>query len=123
MVFVWIMQLHYRSPCFRVPRMATKQELKWLVTANFTADAVVAYMRKDTSFAMRPEEAALFATKEEAEAARKIAQRMERLVSDPYLMEVAPTPEGLDLLSARERIRAKGPTTRVRRPDPSANSR
>ena len=116
------MQLHYRRLCFKVPRMATTQVLKWLVTANFTADAVVADMRKDTSFATRPEEAALFATKEEAEAARKIALGMERLISDPYLIEVAPTPNGLDLLSARERIRAKGPTTRVRRPDPSAHS-
>jgi hypothetical protein len=38
-------------------------------------------------------------------------------------MEVVVTPQGLDLLSARERIRAAGPTVRVRRPDPQLASR
>ena len=52
------------------------------------------------------------------EAMRKLALKVERIVSDPYLMEVTPTPQGLDVLSARERIRATGPTVRVRRPDP-----
>ena len=92
---------------------------KWVITANFTADSAVAYMRPDKTFSLKVTEAALLDTKEDAEAMRKLALRMERIVSDPYLMEVSPTPAGLDLLSARERIRANGPTVRVRRPDPS----
>ncbi|HEY2732916.1 MAG TPA: DUF2849 domain-containing protein, partial [Polyangiales bacterium] len=89
-----------------------KAELKWIVTANFTADGAVAYFRADQTFGHKLEEAARFDTKEAAEAARQIAVAAEALVSDPYLTEVAPAPQGLDALTARERIRSQGPTVR-----------
>jgi hypothetical protein len=100
-----------------------KPALKWIVTANFTADGAVAYFKSDQSFGRQLEEAAIFETKEQAEAARQIAAGAERLVSDPYLTEVAPGSQGLDALTARERIRSQGPTVRVRRPDPTVSSR
>jgi hypothetical protein len=96
---------------------------QWIVTANFTADGAVAYFRADHSFSKVLAEAAVFDTKEAGEAALKIALTNERLVSDPYLTEVAPAPQGLDALTARERIRSQGPTVRVRRPDPMTASR
>jgi hypothetical protein len=96
-----------------------KAELKWIVTANYTSDGAVAYFRADQSFGRKLDEAAVFDTKDAAEAARQIALGAERLVSDPYLTEVAPAPQGLDALTARERIRSQGPTVRIRRPDPS----
>jgi hypothetical protein len=95
-----------------------KADLKWIVTANYTADGAVAYFRADQSFGRRLEEAAVFDTKDAAEAAHQIALGAEALVSDPYLTEVAPAPQGLDALTARERIRSQGPTVRIRRPDP-----
>jgi hypothetical protein len=102
--------------------MATKPDLKWVVTANFTADAAVGYMRTDKTFSLKVAEAAVFDTKDAADGFRKLALRYERIVSDPYLIEVSPTPQGLDLLTARERIRSQGPTVRVRRPDPQLPS-
>ncbi len=45
------------------------------------------------------------------------AVKQERLVCDPYFFEVRVEASGIDPLSTRERIRAEGPTTRIRRPD------
>ena len=94
-----------------------KLPLKWIVTGNFTADGAVAYLRADGGFARSLTDAQVFESKDEAEAARLITLRAEREVSDPYLTEVALAPQGLDALSARERIRDQGPTIRLRRPD------
>jgi len=96
---------------------------QWIVTANFTADGAVAYFRADQSFSTLLSEAAVFVTKDAAEAAVQIALANEHLVADPYLTEVAVAPQGLDALTARERIRSQGPTVRVRRPDPITASR
>jgi hypothetical protein len=100
-----------------------KPPLKWIVTANFTADGAVAYFRADQRFGRQLSEAALFDTKEAAEAAVQIALADEYTVADPYSSEVAEVPEGVDALSARERIRSQGPTVRVRRPDPTVTAR
>jgi hypothetical protein len=96
-----------------------KLPLKWIVTGNFTADGSVAYLRADGEFGHALSEAQLFEKKDDAEAARQIVLGAERIVSDPYLTEVGVAPQGLDALSARERIREQGPSVRVRRPDPS----
>jgi hypothetical protein len=96
---------------------------KWIVTANYTADGAVAYFRADQSFSRHFADAKVFETKEAAEAAVQIALADEYTVSDPYLSEVAVAPEGLDALSARERIRSQGPSVRVRRPDPTVPTR
>lgn len=95
-----------------------KLPLKWVVTGNFTADGSVAWLKPNNEFGHKFSEVQLFDTKEEAEAARKAILPLERIVSDPYLTEVGIAPQGLDALSARERIREKGPSVRVRRPDP-----
>jgi hypothetical protein len=94
-----------------------KLPLKWIVTGNFTASGGVAYLRADGGYGGSLTDAQLFETKDEAEAARQTALGAERVVSDPYLTEVGVAPQGLDALSARERIRQHGPTIRVRRPD------
>jgi hypothetical protein len=100
--------------------MPANQPLQWIVTANFTSEGAVAYLRSDKSLTRVLDEAARFATKEEAEAMRQVALGMEALIADPYVVEVAELPNGggVDALSARERIRAQGPSIRVRRPDP-----
>jgi hypothetical protein len=55
----------------------------------------------------------------EAERDELLAQAMkqERIVCDPYFFDVRVDANTIDPLSARERIRAEGPTTRIRRPD------
>jgi hypothetical protein len=87
-----------------------KPPLQWIVTANFTADGSVAYLAADQRFSRHIADVVLFATKDEAEAARKVALAREAIVSDPYLTQVSEADTGLDVLSTRERIRAKGPT-------------
>ena len=90
-----------------------KPQLKWIVTANFTADGSVAYFKADQTWSRAVSEVAVFATKDEAEAARQLALSAEALVADPYLTEVTDGSQGaLDVLSARERIRSQGPTVR-----------
>ena len=101
--------------------MAEAKTIKWLVTGYTTKDAVVVYVRADKSLAFVPDEAARFDDKDAAEVLRKDIAVRDDEITDPYLIEVAETPQGLDLLSARERIRAQGPTVRVRRPDPVAH--
>ena len=117
-----IISLLYRNPYPTVLNMA-KLPLKWIVTGNFTADGGVAYLRADGALVRHLREAQVFETKEAAEAARQSILGAERIVSDPYLTEVGDALQGLDALSARERIRDAGPSIRVRRPDPSATGR
>jgi hypothetical protein len=88
-----------------------KPQLKWIVTANFTAEGSVAYFKADRTFSRALADAQVFATKEEAEEARLHALSVEAEVADPYLTEVADGSQGaLDVLTARERIRSQGPT-------------
>lgn len=96
---------------------------RWIVTANATSDGSVVYLCADGGFSSKLADAQTFEAKDEAESARVKAAAAERVVSDPYLTEVGIAPQGLDALSARERIREQGPTIRVRRPDPTTTGR
>lgn len=87
-----------------------KAPLKWIVSVNYTRDGAVGYFTAARTYSRQVSDAAIFATKEEAEAARLEALKAEALVADPYLMEVTETDGKLDLMSARERIRSLGPT-------------
>lgn len=91
---------------------------RFIVTANFTEDGAVAWRRADGTWARAFTEAGPHAAEADAKAlAATAAQREQRVVSDPYVVEVAFESGDLRPLSAREQIRATGPTIRVRRPD------
>lgn len=98
-----------------------KPPLKWILTANFTVDGAVGYFTAARSFSRQVSDVIVFATKEEAEAARQEALRAEAVVSDPYITEVVDTDGKLDLLSARERIRSLGPTVAYGRYKPKSS--
>jgi|SRR6185312_1896269 hypothetical protein len=87
-----------------------KPPLKWILTANFTRDGAVGYYTAAQTFSRQVIDVQVFPTKEEAEAALKSAKAREAEVADPYITEVSEGPNGLDLLTARERIRSLGPT-------------
>ena len=89
----------------------------WVVTGKFTADGSNAWRRADGSWAPTLADAGLFP--DEASAKLHVASTAanERLISDPYVIEVAAKDGTIEALSARERIRATGPTIRIRRPD------
>jgi hypothetical protein len=89
----------------------------YVVTANRLIDGQPHYLREDASWSPGLAEAWLIEDKAKAETLAQQAQDQDRVVCDPYVFGVRHTPEGLDPMSARERIRGQGPTTRLRRPD------
>lgn len=90
----------------------------WVVTAKLTADGSNTYRRDDGTWAARLADAGLFTDEASAKAVLPaIAAREQREISDPYVIEVHATDGEVHPLSARERIRANGPTVRIRRPD------
>lgn len=91
---------------------------RFVVTANFTDDGSVAWRRADGSWGKRLAESGLVDDEAAATALAASANAAEqRLVSDPYVIEVFADGGTIDALTARERIRANGPTVPLRRPD------
>lgn len=96
----------------------SKSPTHFIVTANFTADGSVAYRRADGSWSTQLADAGLFP--DEAATAPIVAAVVrgeQRLISDPYPVDVHVGDQGIEATSARERIRATGPTIPLRRPD------
>jgi selenocysteine lyase/cysteine desulfurase len=89
----------------------------FLVTANFTEDGHVAWRRADGTWARRVDEAGPVDEAAAARAAAAAQVHEQREVSNPYVIEIELADGAITLLTARERIRAHGPTIRVRRPD------
>ncbi|MDB4955693.1 MAG: nitrite reductase [Myxococcales bacterium] len=90
----------------------------WIVTGNFTADGAVAWRRADGTWSRQIADAGLLAdeaTAKQLAAAASAAEQRE--ISDPYGIEVYADGKTIDPLTARQRIRANGPTTPIRRPD------
>lgn len=87
----------------------------WIVTANRLSDGGVVYLRADRQWTPSHAEAEVTEDREAAEAALGWAKAEERVVCDPYVIDVdivdgAPAPK-----TARERIRAEGPRPTLRR--------
>ena len=100
----------------------SKPVTQYIVTANFTDDGAVAYRRADGSWTRVFAESGTFATLDDAKPAVSHADSKEqRLVCDPYAIDVELVSQGLAPLTARERIRAYGPTIPMRRPDSGMN--
>jgi hypothetical protein len=92
---------------------------RWVVTAKFTDDGANAWRRADGTWSRKLDDAGLYTDEPAAKAqvADTVAKE-QREISDPYVIEVHAADGVIDPLTARERIRATGPTVRVRRPDP-----
>ena len=87
----------------------------WIVTANRLSDGGVVYLRSDRRWTASHAEAEVSDDREAADAALGWAKGQERVVCDPYVVDVSivdgtPMPK-----SARERIRAEGPRPTLRR--------
>jgi len=89
----------------------------WIVTGNFTEDGAVAWRRADGSWSRRIAEAGLVdAATAKLQSTTAIANE-QREICDPYGIEVHVDGDTIDPLTARQRIRATGPTIQLRRPD------
>lgn len=91
---------------------------RWVVTGKFTDDGANSWRRDDGTWSRTLDGAGLFETEAAAKAVvPAIVANEQRQISDPYLIEVFWDGQKIDPLSARESIRANGPTVPVRRPD------
>lgn len=97
--------------------MSFAKPTHYVVTAGFTDDGAVAYLRADGAWSGNLTEAATWASEADAEARIADVKKQERIVCDPYAFGVKLEGGVIDPMSAREAIRAKGPTTPIRRPD------
>lgn len=90
----------------------------WIVTGNFTDDGAVAWRRADGTWSRRIAEAGLLDDEASAKAIAATSHANEqREICDPSGIEVHVTGSAIDPLTARQRIRANGPTVPLRRPD------
>jgi sulfite reductase (NADPH) hemoprotein beta-component len=91
---------------------------RFVITGKFTVDGSNSWRRADGTWSRAIAEAELHA--DEASAKPHVTHAVateQREISDPYIIPVFADGATIDPLSARERIRANGPTIRVRRPD------
>ena len=91
----------------------------WIVTGNFTDDGAVAWRRADGTWSRRIADAGLLDDEAtaSAHAAHAVAHEQRELAS-AYPIAVHGETGTIIPLTARERIRATGPTISFRRPDP-----
>jgi hypothetical protein len=97
--------------------MAQRAATHLVLSAQFLGTGAPAYLTASGAWSGELQRAALFATDAGQGPLLEQAALQERVVCDPYLFEVRVRNEMIDPLSARERIRAQGPSTRIRRPD------
>jgi hypothetical protein len=88
------------------------------VTGKLTDDASNVWRRADGSWTSKLQEAGIVADEAtaKAQAASAVANE-QRQITDPYVIEVHASDGTIDPLTARERIRATGPTVTTRRLD------
>lgn len=97
--------------------MAIHGGTHFVISAQFTDSGGPAYLTSEGGWSRDLHEAALLATEEERDARLARALEQERMVCDPYFFDVRVEGKTIDPISTRERIRAEGPTVRIRRPD------
>jgi hypothetical protein len=91
----------------------------WVITAGFTDDGGPAFLRRDGKWSRNLQEAWPIEGDAQKDEQLAAALRQEVEVCDPYAYQVSLTPQGIDPLSAKEGIRANGPSVSYRRPDPA----
>lgn len=83
----------------------------WMITGNATDDGAPIYLQTKGRWTRRLSEGLAIARDEQRTQLLEEARAAERLVCDPYLIEVREGARGqLAPASLRERIRAEGPT-------------
>jgi len=101
--------------------MAKRSGTHYVLSAQLLGTGAPAYLTAAGVWSTCLQDAHTVLTDEERDRLLAQAEQQQRIVCDPYVFDVRVEPGGtIDPLSARERIRALGPTTRVRRPDPQS---
>ncbi len=98
--------------------MAKPASTHFVVTASLTDSGAPAYFRASGDWGTNLSDAQCIDSEDQAvDIAKRAESQAQRLVCDPYSFPVALQGNDIDPLTARERIRAGGPTVPVRRPD------
>jgi hypothetical protein len=97
--------------------MAIHGGTHFVISANFTDSGAPAYLAADGQWVRELQGALTIETEAERDALLNRALEQELLVCDPYFFDVRLEGKTIDPISTRERIRAEGPTIRIRRPD------
>jgi uncharacterized protein DUF2849 len=97
--------------------MAKRGGTHYVISASLTDTGAPTYLTRDGKWVRDLQSAWAIETDEERDALLEQALRQERVVADPYFFDVRLEDSKIDPMTARERIRADGPTTRIRRPD------
>jgi hypothetical protein len=100
--------------------MATPKGTHFVISANLLGSGAPAWRRSDGTWSTDLQQAHPAATEAERDAMLNDAAREEALIADPYAFPVRLVESTIDPLTAREEIRAKGPTVAYRRPDRAA---
>jgi hypothetical protein len=100
--------------------MATPKGTHFVVTANILGSGAPAYRRRDGSWSTNLQDAHPVETEAERDQMVADAMREEATVADPYFFSVRLEGTTIDPLTAREEIRAKGPTVPYGRHDHAA---
>ena len=86
------------------------------MTAKLTDDAANVWRRADGTWSRDLQQAGVVSDEATAKSLAAAASATEqRQITDPYVIEVFADGGTIDALSARERIRATGPTVHTRR--------
>jgi hypothetical protein len=98
--------------------MAKTKPTHFVVSAALTSSGAPAYLKADGSWTSDLTEAQPVPSKDEAQQLAVQADlEQQAVVCDPYCFPVRFEQGAIDALSARENIRAKGPSVPIRRPD------
>ena len=88
-----------------------------MISGQLLGTGAPAYRTAAGVWSTNLQDALAVATDEERDALQAQAEQQQHIVCDPYSFDVRIERDAIEPLSARERIRAFGPTSRVRRPD------
>jgi Protein of unknown function (DUF2849) len=99
--------------------MAKLEGTHHVLTASITDSGSPVYLARNRNWTPVLEDAWLIETAEECERELAAALKQESYVADPYSFMVVVVDGRVDPLSQREAVRATGPTTPLRRPDPA----
>ena len=98
--------------------MAKNKGTHFIVTASTTEGGAPTYLKADGNWSPRLQDAQVLASEEQANLlVQRADAEQQRWVADPYSFMVLVENGQIDPMSARENIRANGPSVRVRRPD------
>ncbi|MDG2303329.1 MAG: DUF2849 domain-containing protein [Candidatus Binatia bacterium] len=89
----------------------------YVITGSLTDEGSVAYLRAGGTWATTLAEAHAFKSEQQAETKLAEVKVHESVITEPYIFAAERVGDAIKPVSAREILRAEGPSTRIRRPD------